>query len=186
MSTFATHARAVAAELAEVLPRIDPAQVDALVGALVSARSVHVLGVGREGLAARAFTMRLMHAGLDAHWIWDDTTPAIGPGDLLVAVSGSGRIGHIDYVTAQARAQGARVAVVTANPAGITAAAAELVLVVPGAAYGAGSDVVPSIQPMGSLFEQAVLVTFDLVLLEVVHVTGQQLADLAHRHRNVE
>jgi 6-phospho-3-hexuloisomerase len=186
MTRFADNAATVAGEIARVLPRVDEAQVSALVVALTAARSVHVIGVGREGLAARAFTMRLAHAGLQSHWVWDDTTPAIGAGDVLVAVSGSGSIGHIDYVAGQAARHGATVSVVTANPAGTTAARADLLLVVPGAAYGAPDDVVPSVQPMGSLFEQSLLVTFDLVVLEVVATLGLSYPDLSSRHRNVE
>lgn len=186
MTTFATDARTVGGEIAAVLGRVDPAAVRELTEALLAARAVHVAGVGREGLASRAFAMRLVHAGLTAHWVWEDTTPAIGEGDLMVVISGSGEIGHLHHVAARARAHGATLAVVTANPAGRTPREADLVLVVPGAAYGAGADVVPSIQPMGSLFEQCALITFDLVLLELVRATGQQLADLALRHRNVE
>jgi 6-phospho-3-hexuloisomerase len=43
---------------------------------------VFCIGVGREGMMTRAFAMRLMHMGKEVHWIWDDTTPHIGEGDL--------------------------------------------------------------------------------------------------------
>lgn len=173
-------------ELHDALERIDSDEVRAVVDAIVRARGIHVIGVGREGLMARAFTMRLMHAGRSAHWVWDDTTPAIGAGDLLIAVSGSGEIGHIDYVARRARENGAELCVITANPLGVTAQRADVRLTVPGAAYGAGNDVVSSIQPMGSLFEQALLVTLDLVVLDVVDSLGVDADELAHRHRNVE
>lgn len=186
MTGFRENAATVTAEIGEVLGRVDVAQVAVVVHEVTAARQVHVIGVGREGLAARAFTMRLMHAGIEARWVWDDTTPAIGVGDLLVAVCGSGQIGHIDYVAGQAVDRGARLVVVTANPQGATAKRADVLLVVPGAAYGAGDDVVASIQPMGSLFEQSLLATFDLLLLEVVEALGLRLGDLARRHRNVE
>src|SRR5699024_5260193 len=61
-------------ELHDALERIDSDEVRAVVDAIVRARGIHVIGVGREGLMARAFTMRLMHAGRSAHWVWDDTT----------------------------------------------------------------------------------------------------------------
>jgi len=184
--SLAANARRVLDELTATVERVDTAEAESLVSALSAARSVHVIGVGREGLSARAFTMRLMHAGLDAHWVWDDTTPAIGPGDLLLAVSGSGAIGHIDYVARRAQEQGARLAVVTASANGPTVEAADLVLRVPGSAYRAGDDVVASIQPMGSLFEQALLVVFDLLLLDLVALRGLGLDELSPRHRNVE
>jgi 6-phospho-3-hexuloisomerase len=104
----------------------------------------------------------------------------------VLAISGSGEIGHVDHVVRRARENGARLVVVTAQPSGVTAARADLVVRVPAAAYGASDDAVPSIQPMGSLFEQVALITFDLVLLELVARRGDDLAALANRHRNVE
>ena len=46
--------------------------------AILRAPRIFCIGAGREGLAMRAFAMRLMHLGKPVHWIWDDTTPAIG------------------------------------------------------------------------------------------------------------
>jgi 6-phospho-3-hexuloisomerase len=186
VSRFAERSRTVLDEIGAVLARVDPAQVTALVDELVGARRVLVAGVGREGLAARGLAMRLMHAGADSHWVWEDTAPAVGPGDLGLVISGSGEIGHLDHVARRVREAGARLAVVTAQPTGCTAERADVVLHLPAAAYHASGDVVASIQPMGSLFEQAALITFDLVLLELVDRRGLDLAELASSHRNVE
>ena len=68
---------------------------------------IFCIGVGREGMMTRAFAMRLMHMGKEVHWIWDDTTPHIGKGDLLIATLGDGSIGHIDYVCRRAKEAGA-------------------------------------------------------------------------------
>lgn len=186
MTRLPDRAPRVLDELRDTLSRIDRAEVEEVVAAVARARRIHVIGVGREGLMARAFAMRLMHAGLSVHWVWDDTTPAIGDGDLFIAVSGSGQIGHIDYVARRAHESGAELCVITANPGGETARRANVTLAIPGAAYGASEDVVRSLQPMGSLFEQALLVTLDLVMLDVVDALGTEADRLADRHRNVE
>jgi 6-phospho-3-hexuloisomerase len=57
---------------------------------------------------------------------------------------------------------------------------------VPASVYRGTGDLVPSIQPMGSLFEQATGLVLDLLVLEVVARKGRALADLAARHRNFE
>src|SRR5262245_55020453 len=67
-------------ELGRVAERLDPSQIAAFIEAVVRARRVFLIGAGREGLSTRAFAMRLTHLGLQAHWVWDDTTPAIAPG----------------------------------------------------------------------------------------------------------
>ena len=69
-----SYARAVA-ELGQVGERLDEAEIEALMAAIIRAKRVFCIGAGREGLSTRAFAMRLMHLGKDAHWIWDDTTP---------------------------------------------------------------------------------------------------------------
>lgn len=184
--SFSAIAAAVSDELRAVMQRVDEHEVQDLLDRLLAARRVVLVGVGREGLTARAFAMRLAHAGVDAHWVWDDTTPPVGPGDLVVAVSGSGRIPHIEAVMSNARDAGASTAVVTAAPDGVTAAAADARVFVPATAYLASGDLVASIQPMGSLFEQSTLVLFDSLILMLIAEKGLVFADLAARHRNIE
>jgi len=173
-------------ELATVFERIDPRQVEAFLTEIRNARRIVLIGVGREGISTRAFTMRLMHLGLDAHWVWDETTPGIGPGDLLIATSGCGEIGHIHYVVETARRRGARVAVVTGDPQKKTAALADVLLFVPAAVYLGTAEVVPSIQPMGNLFEQALFITYDILAMMLRDRLGITPEQMEHRHRNLE
>lgn len=178
--------KGITQELATVFERIDPGQVEAFIAAITQARRIILIGVGREGLATRAFTMRLMHMGLDAHWVWDDTTPSLGKGDLLIATSGCGEIGHIHYVVETARKRGATVAVVTGDPHKKTAKIADVLLFVPAAVYLGTADVVPSVQPMGNLFEQALLITFDMIVMTMRDRLAITPEAMEHRHRNLE
>lgn len=173
-------------ELSQVAPRLDRDQIAAFMQAIVGAKRVFLIGAGREGLATRAFAMRLTHLGKETHWIWDDTTPAIGAGDLLIATSGSGAIGHIDYVFDQAVAAGASTAVVTGDPTGATARKARTLLWLPAAVYKGKAEVVPSSQPMGNLFEQALFILFDQIAISLVEKLGTTPAAMSARHRNVE
>jgi 6-phospho-3-hexuloisomerase len=175
-----------AAELAQVAERIDETQAVAFMVAIEKARRVFLIGAGREGLSTRAFAMRLMHLGKPTHWIWDDTTPGIGAGDLLIAVSGSGAIGHIDYVFDQAVAAGADTAVVTGDPSGLTARKADTLLFLPAAVYKGKAEVVASRQPMGNLFEQSLFILFDQVAMALAERIGVSRPEMESRHRNVE
>ncbi|MDQ7250497.1 6-phospho-3-hexuloisomerase [Dongia sedimenti] len=174
------------AELGRVTGRLDEKQITGFIEAVARAKRIFLIGVGREGLSTRAFTMRLMHLGKEAHWIWDDTTPAIGSGDLLIATSGSGQIGHIDYVFDQAAAAGADTAVVTGDPSGRTARKAKTLLWVPAAVYKGNADVVASSQPMGNLFEQSLLILFDQIVIALAQRLGVSKDSMSARHRNVE
>ncbi|MDO4345362.1 MAG: SIS domain-containing protein [Eubacteriales bacterium] len=149
---------------------------------------IFCIGVGREGMMTKAFAMRLMHMGKEVHWIWDDTTPHIGEGDLLVATLGDGRIGHIDYVCRRAKEAGAYIYVVTGSPSGTTAKeVADKVFFVPACVYRGTDEVVPSIQPMGNLFEQCLLLIFDIIVMTLVDETPDLTFEkMSGRHRNVE
>ena len=72
-------------EYRQVFERVDQDNMRAFIDEVKAHDRIFLIGVGREGMATRAFAMRLMHMGKEIHWIWDDTTPSIGEGDLLIA-----------------------------------------------------------------------------------------------------
>lgn len=186
MSDFEANRDRVLEELRLTLDEVDPAQVAAAVALLSRAERVFVIGVGREGLAGRGFAMRLMHLGFEAHWGWDDTTPALRDDDVVVMVNGSGNIGHLDYVFSRIRTTGAGTLVITGAPSEKTPSLASVALRVPGAVFRGTEPVVESIQPMGTLFEQATSMVLDLMVLELARVRHTDLASMVARHRNFE
>ena len=114
MKTYEEYSLLVLEELRQVSDCIREEEITMLLQKIHDAERIFLLGVGREGLSTRAFTMRLMHLGKQAYWIWDDTTPGIWPGDLLICTSGSGEIGHEIYICQRAKEQGADIALITA------------------------------------------------------------------------
>ncbi|RCK77167.1 MAG: 6-phospho-3-hexuloisomerase [Anaerolineae bacterium] len=173
-------------ELKQVFERIDTRQIDQLMDAIIKAKRLFLIGVGREGLSTRAFAMRLMHLGKEVHWIWDDTTPSLGKDDLLIVTSGSGEIGHLHYVAEQGKLAGATLAVVTGTPDRKTPEMADMVLWVPACVFHGKDNVVPSIQLMGNLFEQSLLIVFDMIVMMLAEKLGVAREEMVNRHRNVE
>lgn len=171
-----------------VFERLDENAVREFIEEIKKSPRIFLIGVGREGLATRALAMRLMHMGKEVHWIWDDTTPAINQGDLLIATLGDGQIGHINYVCEQAKAAGARLYVVTGSPSGHTAKElADKVLFLPASVYRGADPVAPSEQPMGNLFEQCLFILFDMVVMMIVDESENlSFEKMSARHRNVE
>ena len=165
----------------------DVDELKRFLSAIIAANRIFVMGVGREGIAARAFSMRLMHLGKEVHWIWDDTTPGMAKGDLFIAVNGSGKIGHIHYVVEQAKATGATIAVVTGTPKEKTPALADYVLFVPACVFnGTDERCVPSVQPMGALFEQHCFLLYDIIIVMLEEQMQLDHAAMESRHRNIE
>ena len=175
-------------ELSRTLSGIDRKQQEQMADEILKAKHIFVAGAGRSGMMARCFAMRLMHMGKEIHWIWDDTTPSIGEGDLLIATLGDGRIGHINYICERAKEAGAMIYVVTGSPSGDTAKnVADKVFFVPAAVYRGTDDVVPSFQPMGNLFEQCLWILFDIIIMTIVDETpGLTFEKMSKNHRNVE
>lgn len=173
-------------ELAQVAARIDPNEYDALIDALIGAERIFTLGGGRVGLMVRAFTMRLTHLRRRAFWIWDDTTPSIGPGDVLLVASGPCAGGVIEHIVKRAKSHGAGILVVTADSSGPVGAYADVTAHIPAAAYLAKGDLVPTQQMMGSLFEQMLLIVLDCVALEMRRRLGLTVEETEAMHRNVE
>ena len=179
-------ARGAVAEIGDVLGRIPPADVERLCDELLAARRIVVFGMGREGLMVRALAMRLVHLGLDAHVVGDMSTPPVGPADLFVASVGPGTLSTAEALLGVARRDGARTLVVTGQPDGPAPRGADTVVHVPAqtmADDGGGSR---SVLPMGSLFEAAELVLFDLVSILLRERTGGSAEEMRARHTNLE
>lgn len=178
----------ILAEHRQVFEKLDTKMLQQFIETIEKHNRIFAVGVGREGMATRAFAMRLMHMGKEVHWIWDDTTPSIQKGDLLIATLGDGQIGHLDYVCRRAKEAGGTVCVVTGSPSGKTASeVADQVFFVPAAVYRGRDEVVPSFQPMGNLFEQCLFIIFDIIVMEIVKQTpGLSFEKMSERHRNIE
>lgn len=167
----------VLGEVAETLRRVDAGQLDALADAVLASRGVFLAGEGRSGLVARCLAMRLMHLGLRAHVVGETATPAFGPGDLLVAVSGSGETSFTRAAATAAGDRGGTIAVVTAAADSPLARLAAIRVLVPGG---------ESAQFGGSLFEQAALLVLDSFSLALQRRLGQSEQHMRARHATLE
>jgi 6-phospho-3-hexuloisomerase len=174
-------------ELDSLLASVDERQMAAFLDALLQAKRIFVIGMGRTGLVMRAFAMRLMHIGCSAHVIGETTTPSIGKGDLLVVGSGSGETRWPLDATEMAKKLGARVVTITSRPESSLARAADLVIKLPAASLKAlSTDAHPSAQPVGSLFEQGLLLLLDAAVMLLMARLPEAPASLPERHANIE
>lgn len=174
-------------ELTCVLSRISEEEVHTAVKAIARANRIVCAGSGRVGLGLRFFAMRLMHLGLDAHWAWDDTAPALGSGGLFVLGNGSGRENHAYHAALKAKEAGASVLVFTAVPKSPAGMLGDAVVRIPAPAFNAVDEsLIPTAQPMGTLYEQTAVILYDAVtrlLMDALRVTPEEMRA---RHRNYE
>lgn len=177
--------RAAAAELTAVAARLDDATLEPTAQAIVKARRVMLYGCGREGLMMRALAMRLHHLGLTVCMQGDMNAFPLGPGDLFLCAAGPGALSTASALCGVAHVAGAHVLVVTAEPEGATSRLADELLVIPAQtmARDVGSD---AVLPMGSLFEGAMFLAFEVMVLRLRELLVETPESMRARHTNME
>jgi 6-phospho-3-hexuloisomerase len=179
-------ARQALSEIDSVFSSMAADTAESTCGEILKARRIACYGVGREGLMMKALCMRLMHLGLDAHVVGDMTTPPVGKGDLLIASAGPGSFSTVMALISVAGGAGARTMVVTAQPGGPAPHSADVVIELPAQTMANDRGGPASLLPMGSLYEAAQLVFFDLISILLREKTGQSPDQMRARHTNLE
>ncbi len=170
VSQVSTEDLALAAELIEASPRI------------------FVAGAGRSGLCMRALGMRLMHLGKTVYVVGETTAPGIAAEDLLILGSGSGRTTSLLAMAGQARRQCAKLLLFTTDAGSALAGLVDQCVLIPAPSLrmGEGPRAHRSVQPLGTLFEQSMLILCDSLILGLMQRTGVNAAQMAERHANLE
>ena len=117
--------------VAEVLSKIDPAQVDALAKAVAKANRVFVSGWGRAGNVAGILGMDMSQIGKVVFRVGDNNTPSIHEGDILLVVSGSGNTKTISIIAKEAKDFGATVGLISTSEQSIIGEIADYNIVIP-------------------------------------------------------
>lgn len=173
-------------DLARVFSRLDETAVDRAVEAIASAERIALYGVGREGLQIKGFAMRLFHLGRQAAMVGDMTTPPVGPGDLLIVSAGPGEFSTVLALMGVAKEAGAKTLVVTAQPDGEAAKRADFVLPVPAQTMADDTGPATSVLPMGSLYEGAQYILFEVMILKLRDRLGVTADAMRANHTNLE
>lgn len=172
-------------EVDAILSAMMDDEADALLFAILGARRVFVLGLGRSGLILRMFAMRLMQLGLEAHVVGDPTTPAIGEKDLLIALSGSGRTETVVNLARKARYFGARVLAVTSGADTPLAQIADVVVIAPSASVKTDPTNLTRL-PLANAVEQAMAIYLDCIGAMLAEQRKQDNTAMMRRHANLE
>ncbi len=193
--SLSSMAATACAEIASVFKSMDDTAIATINAEIRSARRIALYGVGREGLMMKAFAMRLFHCGLDAHVVGDMTTPPLGDGDLLIVSAGPGSFSTVEALMSVARRAGARIVCITAQPDGAAPGMADTIITLPAQTMAddrrstSGADdrrSTGSILPMGSLYEGAQYIFFEVVILALRDDLGLSPDAMRANHTNLE
>jgi 6-phospho-3-hexuloisomerase len=175
------------AELASVFDRINDGDVDRACDMIGKAGKIVVFGGGRERLQIMGFAMRLYHMGLAVAVEGDMTTPPVGQGDLFIVTCGPGEISTALALMGVAKAAGSKILFITARAQSRGSALADYVLVLPAQTMADDQgEKRSSVLPMGSLFEGALFVLFEVMILKMIKSHNIKPEAMRANHTNLE
>lgn len=174
-------------ELGETVGHVCNNSAEKLADVIMDAQTVFVAGAGRSGLAMKSFAMRLMHIGFETYVVGETVTPSITNKDVLLIGSGSGSTSSLVTSANKAEAIGATICLVTIDENSPIGKLADVVLTLPAPSPKINRDLgFRSVQPMGSLFEQSLLLILDAIILLLMEKTGKTPESMFNRHANLE
>jgi 6-phospho-3-hexuloisomerase len=184
--TTVKYASEIVKELNRTINLIAEDEAEKLVERILESKKVFVAGAGRSGFMAKSFVMRLMHMGIDAFVVGETVTPSLEEDDILVIASGSGETKSLVSMAEKAKTINASVAVVTISPESTIGKLSDVAIKIPAKPKAGADSDYKTIQPMGSLFEQTLLLFFDAVILRIMSKKGLESGVMYGRHANLE
>ncbi|TWI58088.1 6-phospho-3-hexuloisomerase [Halalkalibacter nanhaiisediminis] len=176
----------VVEELNRTVDLISDEEAEQLVNKILESKKIFVAGAGRSGFMGKSFVMRMMHMGIDAYVIGETVTANFEKDDLLIIGSGSGETKTLISIAEKAKSIGGTVAAVTIFPESTIGKLANITVKLPGAPKDQSESDYKTIQPMGSLFEQTMLLFYDAVILRFMEKKGLDTNKMYGKHANLE
>jgi 6-phospho-3-hexuloisomerase len=179
----------------KVSDSLDPENIQEMNSILKSSQNVFVMGLGRSGLMARAFAMRLMHLEISVYVVGETITPAITGEDCLLAISGSGETLSIISAAKMAQKRSAKIIAVTSYVNSALGKMADLVVHIEGRTkIDSEKNYLTrqingkhqSLSPLGTLFEVTTLIFLDGIIAQLMVEMGKTEEDLKARHTVLE
>lgn len=176
-------------ELQDVTDAFDLGSVARATDLISHASRIVGHGCGRERLMIAGFVMRLHHLGLRVAMQGDMSAPPLGQGDLMLCSAGPGELATVTALMKVARAAGADVLFLTGQPDTPAAALATHVLTIPAQTMAddrPANGAPASALPMGSLYEGAMFLLFEVMVLDLRDRLAVLPETMRARHTNME
>jgi 6-phospho-3-hexuloisomerase len=157
-------------------------------------RKILVIGSGRSGFVGRAFALRLMQSGFNVYVSGETIAPALSPGDLVIAISGSGTTKIVVAQAEIAKEVGAKIISITSQPESDLGKLSDLIVVIKGRTKE-DTDIdftrrqitgEYDMAPLGTMFELSALVLLDSVIADLMKRLRQSEIDLKNRHAHTQ
>ena len=151
---------------------------DEFVEMIIKAPRIFIYGVGRSGLIAKAFAIRLVQMGLEVYFVGETVTPIVEDGHLVIIVSYTGETMSCIQTANIVRRVGAKVICITANDHSKLATASNVIIrIKPGK-----DEARRQLAPLGTLFEDATMIYLDGIVADIMQKLGQSEGSMRKRH----
>ncbi len=170
--------RFILKEVGKILSGDHRERVKEVIDCIIEAKNIFVYGVGRSGLVAKGFAIRLVQLGLSVYFIGDIATPIVDEKSLVVVVSATGETMSAIQTANICRRVGADVVVITAKPHSKLAHAGSII-------FTLRTDTTEESKkhaPLGTLFEDAAMILLDGIVAELMKKMGQDDKSMRSRH----
>lgn len=171
-------------EIDSALSKVGKADVFANV--IISSDKIFVAGAGRSKLIIETFAQRLRHLGLNAYVVGEVIQPPASKGDLLIIASGSGKSVFPMSIAKKAKEIKMKIALITAEKKSPITQISDLVIYIPASSKFYSCKKTASFQPLGSLFEQCLLIFCDAVVIIIQKTKKISTEILRKNHANLE
>lgn len=162
-------------EIEQAIKNIPENFIDEIICEIKSFKRIFLWGLGRSGMMARAFAMRLRHLGLESYFI-SELCPPIKKRDLLIIISKTGKSTMIFPPVMAAISSKARIICITATRNKLSRICDKCYLF----------KLPKSNQFGGSLFEQITLIFFDELVEKYRKHMGITFEQMKKNHANWE
>jgi 6-phospho-3-hexuloisomerase len=167
--------------LARIRQSLEASQIperDEFIKAIMKTDKIFIYGVGRSGLVAKAFAIRLVQLGLKVFFIGETITPIVEPNDLVIIVSNTGQTMSAVQTANIVRRVGAKVVAITSKSHSKLAHASTMVMHL-NVETGEEDEV---LAPLGTVFEDTALIFLDGIVIALVKKMGATEAQMRARH----
>ena len=196
-SKYNINTNLIVREISNILSNVKTKQTEDLINQIILADRVFLVAIGRVNLALQCFGKRLSHLGFKIELVGSLTEKPATKKDLLIVASGSGESIVPLYISKKAKKIGCKILHVTsAKKSSIRKLADYIVelnaptkknqIIVKDSLSDSASKTKISIQPMSTLFDQALHIYGDIVSVQIIEKLRLNKINLWKNHANLE
>jgi len=151
-----------------------------MIESIMSSNKIFLYGVGRSGLVAKAFAIRLVQLGLNVFFIGESNTPMVEKDAVVIILSNTGQTMSAVQTANITRRIGAKVFGITSNAHSKLSIAASEVIVLAGDIPN--NEERKDFAPLGTIFEQSAGLLLDAILAVLMKRLGETEESMSKRH----